>query len=141
MYYINYKEETMDISSYLESLPLNEITKYTESPPKNGIPFAGYAQPHPAEKGKLILVYDPLGANPTVMEFKLEDVLYIEEVHSAVTETGEGVPLIRLWIRRGAHGFILEPFEVDEPIKFIQKSREFREAFLKPDMAPVKPAG
>ena len=131
----------MGVSSYLESLPLNEIAKYTEGPQKNGVPFTWYAQQHPAEKGKVILVYDPLGANPAVMEFKLEDVLYIEEVHSAVTTTGEGVPLIRLWIRKGSHGVILAPFEVDEPIKFIQKSRQFGETFLKPDMAPAKPAG
>jgi hypothetical protein len=65
-----------------------------------------------------------------VMEFRLEDVIFIEELHSAVTESGEGVPLIKLWIRRGARGVVLEPFEVDEPIRFIHKTREFREKFL-----------
>jgi hypothetical protein len=119
------------VSSYLEYLPLHEIAKYTEGPPKNGVPFTGYPKQHPAEKDKIILVYDPLGTNPAVMEFKLEDVLFVEEVHSAVTEAGEGVPLIKLWIRKGARGVLLEPFEVEEPIKFIQKSREFRDAFLK----------
>jgi inorganic pyrophosphatase len=129
----------MGVSSCLESLPVHKLAKYSDSPPKNGIPFTGYPQQHPVEKDKLILVYDPLGTNPAVMEFKLKDVLFIEEVHSAVTESGEGVPLIKLWIRKGAHGVILEPFEVDETIKFIQKNREFREAFLKP--VPAKPAG
>ena len=120
----------MTPTSFLESLPLNEITKYSKLP-KNGVPFTGYPQQHPVEKDKLILVYDPLGANPMVMEFKLEDVLSIDELHSAVTETGEGIPLIKLWIRRGSRGVLLEPFEVDEPIRFIQKTREFREKFLK----------
>ena len=124
----------MTPTSFLESLPLNEITKYSKLP-KNGVPFTGYPQQHPVEKDKLILVYDPLGANPMVMEFKLEDVLSIDELHSAVTETGEGIPLIKLWIRRGSRGVLLEPFEVDEPIRFIQKTREFREKFLKdPDL-------
>jgi hypothetical protein len=121
----------MAIFSYLESLPLNEITKYAKGPPKNGVPFTGYPRQHPAEKNKLILVYDPLGANPAVMEFLLDDILYVEELHSAVTESGEGVPLIKLWIRRGAHGVILEPFEVNEPVQFIQKTEEFRRAFLR----------
>jgi inorganic pyrophosphatase len=120
------------VSSYLESLPLNEIARYSKGPPSNGVPFSGYPQQHPSEKDKLILIYDPVGINPTVMEFKLSDILYVEEVPSAVTEQGEGIPLIKLWIRKGAHGVIMEPFEVDEPIKFIQKSREFREGFLKP---------
>jgi hypothetical protein len=123
----------MSVSSYLEYLPLYEIAKYTEGPPKNGVPFTGYPKQHPAEKDKIILIYDPLGANPIVMEFKIDDVLFIEEVHSAVTEAGEGVPLIKLWIRKGTRGVILEPFEVDEPIKFIQKNREFRDGFWKPN--------
>ncbi|MDR0494991.1 MAG: hypothetical protein LBG95_05120 [Treponema sp.] len=120
----------MAVLSFLEYSPLNEIAKYTEGPPKNGVPFTGYPQHHPGEKNKLILVYDPLGPSPQVMEFKLDDVLYAEEIHSAVTEAGEGVPLVKLWIRRGAHGVILEPFEVDNPIKFIQKNSAFREGFL-----------
>jgi inorganic pyrophosphatase len=121
----------MSISNYLESLPLNEIAKYSEGPPKNGVPFSGYPQQHPTEKDKIILVYDPLGANPAVIEFMLDDVLHVEEVHSAVTESGKGMPLVKLWIRKGAHGVILEPFEVDEPVKFIQKTKEVQENFLR----------
>jgi hypothetical protein len=131
----------MAISSYLESLPLNEIAKYSEGPPKDGVPFTGYPRQHPAEKNKLILVYDPLGANPAVIEFMLDDVLYVEEAHSAVTESGEGVILVKLWIRRGAHGVILEPFEVDEPVRFIQKTEEFREIFLRRGSEEHKGAG
>ena len=121
----------MTVTNFLESLPLNQIEKYSKGPPKNGVPFTGCPRHHPAEKDKLILINDPLGANPMVMEFKLEDVLFVEELHSAVTEAGEGVPLIKLWIRRGGRGVLLEPFEVDEPIRFIHKTREFREKFLK----------
>ncbi|MDR3334847.1 MAG: hypothetical protein LBT13_08200 [Treponema sp.] len=120
----------MDTISYLESLPLNKIIKYPGGSPKNGVPFTGYPRQHPSEKHKLILVYDPLGESPTVMEFKVDDVLYAEEVHSAVTETGEAAPLIRLWIRKGARGVILEPFEVDDPIKLINKSRDLGSRFL-----------
>lgn len=116
--------------NFLESLPLNEIERYGKGPPKNGVAFTGYPRQHPGMKDRLILIYDPLGLNPMVMEFKLEDVLFIEELHSAVTETGENVPLIKLWVRRGARGVVLEPFEVDEPIRFIHKTREFRDKFL-----------
>jgi inorganic pyrophosphatase len=116
--------------SYLEYLPLNKIAKY-EGPPKNGVPFTGYPQQHLAEKSKLILVYDPLGESPAVLEFKLDDVLYVEEVPHAVTEQGEGVPLVKLWIRRGSHGMLLEPFEVDEPLRFPEFRREQKERFVK----------
>jgi len=116
--------------NYLEMLPLKDLTKYAGGHPKDAVPFAGYPRQHPSEKNSLILVYDPLGTNPTVLEFKLEDVLFVEEIPSAVTEAGEGIPLIRLWIRKGAHGVILEPFEVNNPVQFAGKSREIRERFL-----------
>jgi len=115
---------------FLEALPLKDIAKYFGGQPKNAVPFAGYPRQHPSEKNKLILVYDPLGAQPTIMEFKFDDVLSVEEVPSVVTEAGEGIPLIRLWVRRGAHGVILEPFEVGSPMKFANKSMEVRERFM-----------
>jgi len=137
----------MDISNitfsgnYLESLPVNKIAKYQEGPPKNGIPFLGYPQQHPAEKNKLILVYDPLGKNPSVLEFKLDDILYVEEVHSAVTEKGEGVPLVKLWICRGARGMLLEPFEVDDSLHFLEVRREQKERFMKQQTTGRKSKG
>jgi hypothetical protein len=121
----------MNNFSYLETLPLNKIARYSGGPPKNAVPFTGYPRQHPSEKNKLILVYDPLSLQPMVMEFKIDDVLYVEEVHSAVTESGEGVPLIKLWVRKGAHGVILEPFEVDEPVQFAKKHGDLRERLLR----------
>jgi len=127
----------MDISnmpltgSYLESLPRNKIMKYPDGPPKNAIPFTGYPQQHPTDKNKLILVHDPVGKNPAVLEFKMDDIIYVEEVHQAMTEKGEGVPLVKLWIRRGARGMLLEPFEVDESINFMELRREQKEKFAK----------
>jgi len=97
---------------YLELLPLSSIAKYTKGQPKDGVPFMGFPRVHPSDKGKMILVSDPLGDEPTVLEFNLDDILYVEETPSAVTEAGEGVPMVKLWIRRGAVGVKLEPFEV-----------------------------
>jgi hypothetical protein len=120
----------MNNVSYLETLPLNKIARYTERPPKNAVPFTGYPRQHPSEKNKLILVYDPLSLHPMVLEFKIDDVMFVEELHSAVTESGEGVPLIKLWVRKGAHGVILEPFEVDEPVQFAKKHGDLQKRFL-----------
>jgi len=130
-------KETMGIQnipfegSYLEHLPLNKIAKYPGGPPKNGVPFTGYPQQHPSEKNKIILVYDPLGEAPTILEFKIDDILYIEDVPQAVTEQGEGVPMTKLWIRKGAHGMLLEPFEVDESVRFLELRRAQKERFSK----------
>ena len=117
--------------AYLESLPVNKITKYSEGHQKSALPFIGYHKQHPTEKSKIILIYDPLGSNPAVLEFKLDDILHVEEVSQAVTEQGEGIPMIKLWIRRGAHGMFLEPFEVGESVNFKEMRREVKERFSK----------
>jgi inorganic pyrophosphatase len=121
-------ERVMD--NYLEMMPLSGIAKYEGAQPKDTLAFDGFPRQHPSEKNKLILVHDPAGPIPTVMEFKLEDIMLVEDVPSAVTEEGEGIPLVKLWVRRGAHGVILEPFEVNNPIHFANKSMEIRERFL-----------
>ncbi|MDR3147848.1 MAG: hypothetical protein LBU00_05665 [Treponema sp.] len=110
-------------------MPLSEIATYTEGPPKDSVPFTGYPRQHPSEKGKLILIYDPLGTSPSILEFKIEDVVHIDELHSAVNQAGEGVPLVKLWVRRGSHGVIMEPFQVSDPVQFADKRAELRERF------------
>jgi hypothetical protein len=117
----------MNSANYLEMLPLSSITKYSKGRPGNGLPFTGHPRVHPSEKNKLILVNDPLGPEPVVLEFKLEDVLLIEDIPSAVTEAGEGIPLVRLWIQKGAVGMILEPFEVGDTEQLTLKTRKIKE--------------
>jgi hypothetical protein len=125
--YIMNKESCMNSANFLEMLPLSGIAKYAKGRPGNGLPFTGHPRVHPSEKNKLILVNDPLGPEPLVLEFKLEDVLLIEDIPSAVTEAGEGVPLVRLWIQKGAVGMILEPFEVGDPGLLAIKARKTKE--------------
>ena len=107
----------MNSMNYLEMLPLNSIAKYAKGQPQDGVPFKGYPRTHPTDKSKLILVCDPIGNEPVILEFRLEDILFVEEVHSVVTEAGEGVPLVKLWVQRGAVGMILEPFEVSDAVQ------------------------
>jgi hypothetical protein len=104
----------MSISSYLEAKPLSEMEKYNKGSPKDAIAYTGHPRQHPSEKGKLILIHDPLGRSPRIMEFKIDDITRIEETPSAVTEAGEGVRLVKLWIRKGAIGVLMQPFEVQE---------------------------
>jgi hypothetical protein len=124
----------MNSINYLEMLPLSGIAKYSRGKPSDGFPFTGYPRAHPSDKNRLILVNDPLGIEPVVLEFKLEDVLFVEEVPSAVTEAGEGIPMIKLWIQKGAIGMILEPFEVNESeeghVSKIEKVRAKKERIV-----------
>jgi len=117
----------MNSMNYLEMLPLSGIAKYSKNQPNDSVPFTGFPRAHPSDKSKLILVNDPLGSEPVVLEFKLDDILYVEEIPSVITEEGEGVPLIKLWIKRGSVGVILEPFEVSDPVQFTAKVRSLKE--------------
>jgi hypothetical protein len=121
--------EVSFLGSYLEYLPLNKIVKYSEGHPKDGVAFIGYPQKHPTDNSKLILVNDPFGETPAVLEFKLDDILFVEDIPQAVNEKGEGIPLAKLWIRRGAHGMLLEPFEVNDTINFMDLRRELHGRF------------
>jgi hypothetical protein len=123
----------MEIANLLELKPFHEIARAAGGPPRDTVPFMGCPRQHPSDKNKIILIYDPLGKNTRLLEFKLEDVLCVEDVLSAVTENGEGVPLAKLWIRRGAHGVILEPFEVEDSTPFTA-SPEQHERFLRPSL-------
>ena len=121
----------MGNASYLESFPLFEIAKYAGAPPKDSTAFSGYPRKHPYDLDKLILVFDPLGKQPTLMEFKLTDVVYVEDLPSAVTESGEGVRLVKIWVRHGAYGIIHEPFEVRESPVFQHDSKALHDRILR----------
>jgi len=118
-------------STYLESLPIHKISKYSGNKKEIALPFVGHPKQHPTEKNKIILIFDPLGDSPAVLEFKMDDILHVEEVSQAVTEKGEGIPMIKLWVRRGAHGMFLEPFEVSDSVSFTEAHREVKDHFSK----------
>lgn len=121
----------MSISTYLGTAPLFKIVRSSGGPPKDALSFSGYPRQHPFEKDKLILVFDPLGDGPMILEFKLKDILYVENLPSAVTETGEGMRLAKIYVKRGAYGVIHEPFEVQDPLRFINVSKEMRDRLFK----------
>ncbi|MDR2517224.1 MAG: hypothetical protein LBC88_07580 [Spirochaetaceae bacterium] len=106
----------MSITSYLEAQPLNEPVRYAAG--MDAVPIAGFPRQHPSDTAKLLLIHDPLGSNPQVMEFRKEDVSRVEDIHAAITEAGEGVRLVKLWVRRGAIGVLMKPFEVTENLSF-----------------------
>jgi hypothetical protein len=119
----------MNTGSYLETLPLSSLAKYSGSKQKDGLPFTGYPQQHPTDKTRIIFIFNPLGETPTILEFRLEDILLVEELPQAVTEAGESIPLVKLWVRKGSRGVIMEPFEVNDTVNFVNKIGELQNRF------------
>ncbi|MDR1210835.1 MAG: hypothetical protein LBK40_01245 [Spirochaetaceae bacterium] len=120
----------MGTSNYLEILSFHGIAKSSGGPVRDAVLFTGFPKIHPGDKGKFMLVSDPLGDDPALLEFNIEDILFAEELHSAVTTEGEGVPLVKIWVRKGAFAVMLEPFEVQEPLQFKQKMEALKSRVL-----------
>ncbi len=105
----------MGIHAYLEAAPLNEIRRYKEMIPQDAVSFTGSPRKHPYEKEKMVLVRSQGGHNPLVLEFRLSDIMNVEEHASEVDDEGETLYLVTLWVRRGAPAVVHTPFEVGAP--------------------------
>ncbi len=105
----------MSIQVYLESSPLYEISVYKKAVPQDAVPFIGSPRKHPYEKEKCILVHMRKNESPLIIEFKLADIINVEETKTEVDDTGKSLYLVRLWIRRGAHATVHTPFKVGDP--------------------------
>jgi hypothetical protein len=108
----------MNFTERLEVEALSELIRYKSDRPKDAVSFSGTLRKHPYDEGKCILFADPSGKEPSILEFRKEDIKGVEELPSIVDETGHSRPVMRLWIRRGSLGVKYEPFEVDDPLRF-----------------------
>lgn len=108
---------SVSVKKYLETAPLLELTRYASRDDYAAVslPYIGAPRKHPYDREKLILITHPFTADPTFYEFKLTDILHAEDLENLVTETGESLPVVRIWIRRGSIGIRFIPFEVDAP--------------------------
>jgi hypothetical protein len=104
---------TMSVQKYLESLPLYEITRYrsTDDYSNNAVAFTGTVRTHPYDPEKIILI-PSLSRMRHFYEFRLQDIRHADEMSSLATEHGESMPVVKLWIRKGAYGLMMKPFEI-----------------------------
>ena len=108
----------MSIRNYLDE-PFFEIQAYRADPPQDAVSFVGSPRKHPYDDGKIILVNEDADGASTIIEFRVEDILGAQDMPSPVTAAGESYSVVRLWVRRKAVGIRYEPFEVDEPLRFM----------------------
>jgi hypothetical protein len=112
----------MSIREYLESTPFFDLVKYGEHDALDAVAFIGTPRKHPYDSEKCILLTARLAEHPrdseaTIIEFRMSDVMAIEELPSPVDEKGSARSLAKLWVRRGAIAIRYEPFEVaDKPL-------------------------
>jgi hypothetical protein len=99
----------VSIRKYLGTEPLHEVTRYSARGGRaaDNVAFTGAPRKHPYDPEKLVLIY----------EIRLQDVAHVDERPSLVTEGGESLPMVRLWVRKGALGLRYEPFVVADAIQ------------------------
>ncbi len=121
----------MSIQKYLETLPLHEIKKYNKITDysQTCIAFTGTPRKHPYDHEKLLLINNPYSSETIFYEFQFNDIKGVEDLPSLVTETGESVKMVKIWIENGSIGMRYEPFEVDSPLKFFKDSEILRQAY------------
>jgi len=112
----------MSIREYLESTPFFDLVKYGEHDALDAVAFVGTPRKHPYDSEKCILFTAKLAEHPgeseaTLIEFRMSDVIAIEELPSPVDKSGSARSLAKLWVKRGAIAIRYEPFEVaDKPL-------------------------
>ena len=121
----------MSIEAYLDAKPFTEIIPFRHDSHIEGVSFTGVLRKHPYDERKCLLIADPSGCEPAILEFRMEDVLGAEEMPSPVDSTGKNVQMLRLWIKKGSYGIRYEPFEVDDPLKTMSSSSHLHDRFLK----------
>jgi inorganic pyrophosphatase len=109
----------MPISSFLQKAERFEIQAYQR--PRNvrelrktHVPFVGSPLKHPHDSRKVVLVVDPGSANPLYIEFKGEDLSFVEEMPNLVSLDGEGIVMARIWVKKGSVGVRCIPFFVED---------------------------
>lgn len=103
---------------YLGTEPLHEVTRYAAGgSTADSVAFTGAPRKHPYEAQRLILVSDPFSAQTIFYEFRLEDIVQVDELPSLVTESGESLAIVRVRVKKGALGMRYEPFIVADTVQ------------------------
>jgi hypothetical protein len=112
----------MDIKNILQTRTMRDLAKYSSHPDfsKKNVAFTGSPKKHPYDTKKLILISDPFSSNTSFMEFKLADIIHIEELSSIVTEKGDNLSLVKIWVKKGSLGIRYEPFVVEDTLNYLR---------------------
>ncbi|RKX89712.1 MAG: hypothetical protein DRP59_10710 [Spirochaetes bacterium] len=123
----------MSIMKYLSAQPLYDIVKYdgTENFIEKAVSFKGSPRKHPYDTEKIILIVNPFSSDTFFYEFLIKDIIHYDELPKMVTESGETLSIVRLWVLKGTIGMKYTPFEVDDPIRFLNDSEILHQVLKK----------
>ena len=80
------------------------------------VAYAGSLRSH-YNPNVVLLRTTPLDPSSKIYEFRLEDVLFAEELTSLSKPDGVTVEQTRIWIRRGSPAMCMKPMRVGDSVK------------------------
>ena len=127
----------MSIRKYLSAQPLYDIIKYdkTDDFVEKAVSFKGSPRKHPYDNEKLMLIANPFSSDTFFYEFLVKDIIHYDELPSMVTDAGEALPIVRIWVLKGTIGMKYTPFEVDDPIRYLNDSEILHQVFKNSEAA------
>ncbi|MCK5153477.1 MAG: hypothetical protein KAQ93_03895 [Spirochaetales bacterium] len=126
----------MSVTKYIETQPLFKIMKYKSKVDyaSCAVSFTGSARKHPYDQEKLLLISDPFSSHTVFYEFRIKDIVHYDDLPGIATDSGENLLMVRLWINKGSLGLKYEPFEVNDPIRFMNDSELLHQILKESDI-------
>ena len=103
-----------------------EVEKYVDPSrlADEAVPFVGQPKQTESEPDKIFIRLTPLSSNGALLEFKVDDVLFAENVKTVSHNDGSAFQIAKIWIRKGSIGIKLEPFSVQDLSEVFAKDFE-----------------
>jgi hypothetical protein len=120
----------VSLQAYFDAQPIMDLT-VRRGPAPGASTFSGVPRKHPYDESKFVLFCDPLTSSPRLIEFKFTDIVGAEDLPSPVSESGESLPMVKIWVRKGSFAIQYEPLEVDDPPRSMKESATLRESVMK----------
>jgi inorganic pyrophosphatase len=99
-----------------EQAPTFELERFARSQvcSETHVAFIGVANKHRDSEERMVLACGVDSGAPTFLDFSLQDIDRMESIETIVTLDGRGVPLVRIWVRKGSLAFRYLPFVVED---------------------------
>ena len=79
----------------------------------HAVSYAGSLRPH-YNPYMVLLRVRPIEAGGEIYEFRMEDILFAEELPSLSKPNGVAIEQTRIWVRRGSPAMCMQPMRVGE---------------------------
>ena len=81
---------------------------------KEAVPFVGQVKQLKSAPDKIYLRLDSISSHGQMLEFKMKDIMYAEDVNTVTKEDGLAINIVRIWVKKESIGIKLDPFVVND---------------------------